>query len=72
MQFNCVKKLHEKNELNVLWHSTGFPIRFVSFLLVSSTFILARVSMADKKKGCRLLFASHISHNVIQKDEKKA
>jgi hypothetical protein len=23
------------------------------------------------KQGCRLLFASHIGHNVIQKEEKK-
>jgi len=23
-----------------------------------------------KKKGCRLLFASHIGHNVIRKEEK--
>jgi hypothetical protein len=24
-----------------------------------------------KKQGCRLLFASHIGHNVIRKEEKK-
>jgi len=24
------------------------------------------------KQGCRLLFASHIGHNVIRKEEKKA
>jgi hypothetical protein len=27
--------------------------------------------MVDKNKGCRLLFASHIGHNVIRKEEKK-
>jgi hypothetical protein len=27
--------------------------------------------MVDKKEGCRLLFASHIGHNVIRKDGKK-
>jgi hypothetical protein len=25
-----------------------------------------------QKQGCRLLFASHIGHNVIRKKEKKA
>jgi hypothetical protein len=25
-----------------------------------------------QKQGCRLLFASHIGHNVIRKEEKKA
>jgi hypothetical protein len=30
-----------------------------------------RVTMVDKK-GFRLLFASHIGHNVIKKEEKKA
>ena len=41
-KLNCVvsvKKTARKTELNVLWHSTGFPIRFVSFfcqLCVSS------------------------------------
>jgi hypothetical protein len=27
--------------------------------------------MVDKNKGCRLLFASHIGHNVIRKEENK-
>ena len=31
VQFNCVKKTARKTELNVLWHSTGFPSSFVSF-----------------------------------------
>ena len=39
---------------------------------VSSVCILVRVTMVDKNKGCRLLFASHIGHNVIRKEEKKA
>jgi hypothetical protein len=41
------------------------------FLLVSSVCLLVRVIMVDKKQGCRLLFASHIGHNVIGKEEKK-
>jgi hypothetical protein len=28
--------------------------------------------MVDKKQGCHLLFASHIDHNVIQKEENKS
>jgi len=27
--------------------------------------------MVDKKKGCRLLFASHIGHNVVRKKKRK-
>jgi hypothetical protein len=35
-------------------------------------FLPVRVTMVDKKQGCRLLFATHIGHNVIRKEEKKA
>jgi len=42
------------------------------FYLVSSVCLLVRVTIVNKKKGSRLLFASHIGHNVIRKDEKKA
>jgi hypothetical protein len=31
-----------------------------------------RVTVVDKNKASRLLFASHIGHNVIRKEEKKA
>jgi hypothetical protein len=31
-----------------------------------------RVTIVVKNQGCRLLFASHIGHNVIRKEEKKA
>jgi len=41
-------------------------------VFVSSVCLLVRTTMVDKKQGCRLLFASHISHNVIRKEEKKA
>jgi len=40
------------------------------FFFVSSVLLLVRVTMVDKnKQGCRLLFASHIGHNVIRKEE---
>ena len=39
------------------------------FFLVSSVCPLVRVTVVDKKQGCRLLFASHIDHNVIRKEE---
>jgi hypothetical protein len=39
---------------------------------VSSVCLLVRVTMVDENKGCRLLFANHIGHNVIRKEEKKA
>ena len=39
---------------------------------VSSVCLLVRVTVVDKKQGCRLLFASHIGHNGIRKEEKKA
>jgi len=43
------------------------------YFFVSSVCLLVRVNMVDKKKkGCRLLFASHNGRNVIQKEEKKA
>jgi hypothetical protein len=31
-----------------------------------------RVTVVDKKQGCRLLFASHVGRNIIGKEEKKA
>jgi hypothetical protein len=43
------------------------PVIFVSFVC-----LLVRVNMVGKKQGCRLLFASHIGSNAIQKEEKKA
>jgi len=72
VQFNCVKKkTARKTELNVLWHSTGFPSRLPVFF-VSSVCLLLRVTVVDKNKAVVLLFASHIGHNVIRKEEKKA
>jgi hypothetical protein len=34
-QVKLCKRTAQKTELNVLWHSTGFPIRFVSFFVSS-------------------------------------
>jgi hypothetical protein len=66
VQFNCVKRTVQKTELDVLWHSTNFRIR-----LVSSVCLLVRVTGGQKQGGC-LPLASHIGHNVIRKEEKKA
>jgi hypothetical protein len=69
VQFNCIKKLHEK--LNFLWHSTGFPSGLSFF--DSSVCLLVRVTMVDKKKGaavCCLLATSAIM--LSEKEEKKA
>ena len=61
MQFNCVKKTARKPELNVLWHSTGFPSG-LSVFFVSSVCLLVRVTMVDKNKAvvCCLLATSAI------------
>ena len=73
MQFNCVKKkTARKTELNVLWHSTGFPIRFVRFF-VSSVCLLVRVTMVDKNKVvvCCLLATSAIMLSEKKKRKRK-
>jgi len=40
------------------------------YFLVISVCLLVRVTVVDKNKAV-LLFASHIGHNVIRKEEKK-
>jgi hypothetical protein len=61
VQFNCGKNLHENPELNVLWHSIGFPTGLSGFF-VSSVCLLVRVTMVDKNKAvvCCLLATSAI------------
>jgi len=61
VQFNCVKKTARKTELNILWHSTGFPSGFSGFCQFCGSFC-ARVTMADKNKAvvCYLLATSAI------------
>jgi hypothetical protein len=38
-KFKCVKKTARKTELNVLWHSTGFPSSLSVFLSVLCAFL---------------------------------
>ena len=53
-KLNCAvwlcKKPARKTELNVLWHSTGFPTG-LSVFLISSVCLLVRVTMVDKNKA---------------------
>ena len=60
MPFNCVKTAR-KTELNVLWHSTGFP-SVLSVFFFSSVCLLVRVTMVDKNMAvvCCLLAISAI------------
>jgi hypothetical protein len=72
VQFNCAKKLHEKTELNVLWHSTGFPSG-LSVFFVRSVCLLVRVTMIDKNKTvvCCLLATSAIMLSEKKKRTRK-
>jgi len=72
VQFNCVKKTARETELNVLWHSTGFPsVLSVSF--VSSVCLLVRVTVVDKNKAvvCCLLATSGIMLSEKKKRKRK-
>jgi len=51
----------------VLWHSRGFPIRFVSFL-VSSVCLLVRVTVVDKNKA---VVSCLLATSAIMLSEKK-
>ena len=74
MQINCVKKKKtaRKTELNVLWHSKGFPPG-LSVSFVSSVCLLVRVTMADKNKAvvCCLLATSAIMLSEKKKRKRK-
>ena len=73
MQFDCVNKITaRKTELNVFWHSAGFPISLVSFF-VSSVCFLVRVTVVDKNKAvvCCLLATSAILLSGNKKGERK-
>jgi hypothetical protein len=72
VQFKCVKKTARKTELNVLWHSTGFPPG-LSVFLISSVCILVRVTMVDKNKAvvCCLLATSAIMLSEKKKRKRK-
>jgi hypothetical protein len=71
VQFNCVKKTAGKTELNVLWHSTGFPSG-LSVFWVSSVCLL-RATMVDKNKAvvCCLLAISAIMLSEKKKRKRK-
>ena len=71
MQFNCIKA-GRKTELNVLWHSTGFPSSF-SVFFVSSVCLLVRVTMVDENKAvvCCLLATSAIMLSEKKKRKRK-
>jgi len=70
-----VKKLHEKTELLVLWHSTGFPSGLPGFFsfFVSSVRLLLRVTVVDKNKAvvCCLLATSAIMLSEKKKRKRK-
>jgi len=74
VQFNCVKKKKtaRKIELNVLWHSAGFPSGLLVFF-VSSVCLLVRVTMVDKNKAvvCCLLVTSAKMLTQKKKRERK-
>ena len=71
MLFNCVKTTR-KTELNILWHSTGFPSG-LSVFLVSSVCLLVHVTVVDKNKAvvCCLLATSAIMLSEKKKRKRK-
>jgi hypothetical protein len=72
VQFNCVKKTARKSEVNVFWHSTGFPSG-LSVFLVSSVWLLVRVIVVDNNKAilCCLLATSAIMLSENRKRKRK-
>jgi hypothetical protein len=67
-----LKKTARKTELNVFWHSTGFPSGF-SVFFVGSVRLLVRVTMVDKSKAvvCCLLATSAIILSEKKKRKRK-
>jgi hypothetical protein len=66
-----VKKTARKTQLNVLWHSTGFPSGMSVF--VSSVCLLVRVTVVDKNKAvvCRFLVTPAIMLSEKKKRKRK-
>jgi len=60
-----------ETELNILWHSTGFPSGLSVFF--SSVCLLVRVTMVDKNKAvvCCLLSTSSIMLSEKKKRKRK-
>jgi len=75
-KLNCAVSLRKntarKTELNILWHSTGFPSG-LSVFFVSSVCLLVRVTMVDKIKAivCCLLTTSAIMLSEKKKRKRK-
>jgi len=75
-KLNCAvqlcKKTAQKTELNVRWHSTGFP-SVLSVFFVSSLCLLVRVNMVHKNKAvvCCLLATSAIMLSEKKKRTRK-
>jgi hypothetical protein len=73
LKLNCIKRIVRKTELNVLWHSTGFPsglsVSFGQFFL----YLLVGVTMVDKNKAvvCYLLATSAIMLPEKKKRKRK-
>jgi len=57
-----------KNELDILWHGTGF-LAYLSVLPVLYIFLFLWLSSMETRLS--LLFDSHIGHNVIRKESVK-
>jgi hypothetical protein len=78
-KLNCVKETARKTELNVLWHSTGFPSGLSVFIYlfifwgerVNSVWLLVRVNMVDKNKAvvCCLLATSAVMLSEKKKNK---
>ena len=64
---NCTKN---STECSLAQHR--FPVRFVFFVFGQFCVSSCACDFVGYKQDCRLLFASHIGHNVIRKEEKKA
>ena len=71
MRFICAQKLYEKTELNVLWHSTGFPSDLSVFGSVLCVFLCVTVVDKNKVDVCCLLATSAINLSEKKKRNRK-
>jgi hypothetical protein len=68
VQFNCVKRLHEK--LNWMFSGTA-NVSNQDSVFMSVLCVFLCVWLWWIKQGCRFLFAGYIGHNVIRKESVK-
>ena len=72
LRLNCAvylcKKTARKTELNVLWHSTGFPSGVSIFL---SVLCVVRVTMVDKNKAVVCCFLATSAIMLSEKKQRK-